>query len=112
MLHYLKLNFLVVSTSNSVMRRVFVKPTERQGIALPSAQGRPFAAVVLQLQRPIISWLCARPLKETLPSHIFFTIWCSMCATQARGNLLCHNMFYDHNLAEIRMLPEVHIITD
>jgi hypothetical protein len=28
-------------------------------------------------QQPIISWLCARKVKETLRSHVFLMIWCS-----------------------------------
>jgi hypothetical protein len=31
-------------------------------------------------QRPIISWLGARKVKQTLRSHIFLTIWCSQYA--------------------------------
>ena len=69
-----------------------------------------FAAAVKQPQRPIISWLCARTAKET---HVLLTIWRSQCVryTSTR-HLLCHNMFYDHTLAEIWMLPDVYIITD
>ena len=69
-----------------------------------------FAAAVKHPQRPIISWLCARTAKET---RVLLTIWCSQCVryTSTR-HLLCRNMFYDHTLAEIWMLPDLHIITD
>jgi hypothetical protein len=78
-----------------------------------SMNGWFFAAAVKQPQRPIISWLCARTVKERLRSHIFLTIWCSQCAryTSTR-HLFCHSMFYDHTVAEIWMLPDVYIISD
>jgi len=71
-----------------------------------SAHGRFFDADVNQ---PIISWLCARTANETLPSHIFLTICCNQCVryTSTR-HLLCHNMFYDHTLSEIWMLPDIY----
>ena len=40
----------------------------------PRAHERVFAAAVKQPQRPSISWLCSRTVKETLRSHIFLTV--------------------------------------
>jgi len=74
-----------------------------------SAHERFFAPAVKQLQRPIISWMCARTAKERLRSHVFLTIWCKQCVRYTRTrHLLCHNVFYDHTLAEIWMLPDVY----
>jgi len=61
-----------------------------------------FAAAVKQPRWLIISWLCARTVKETLRSHIFLTIWCRQYVRyKSTRHLLCHNLFYDHTLAEI-----------
>jgi len=40
-------------------------------------------------------------------------IWCSQYVRyMSTRHLFCHNMFYDHTLAEVRMLPDIYIITD
>jgi len=56
-----------------------------------------FAAAMKQPQRPSISWLCSRTVKETLRSHIFLTICqcvrygfcrvgcCVRCSAKNRG---------------------------
>ena len=90
------------------------RPLLQQVHSRASAHGRfPPPAAVKQTRRPIISWLYGRTVKETLRSHTFHTIWCSQCVyyTSTR-HLLCHNMFYDHTLAEIWMLPDIYTITD
>ena len=71
-----------------------------------------FAAAVKQLRRPIISWLCARTVKETVGSHTFLTIWCSQCVRYTSMRYLFCHMFYDYTLAEIWMLPDIDIIRD
>jgi len=61
-------------------------------------------------QRPIISWLCARPANE---SHAL--AFCSRSDAVSvfhysrTRHFLCLNMFYDHILAEIWMLPDMYI---
>jgi hypothetical protein len=32
-------------------------------------------------QQPIISWLCAQKVRETLRSYVFLMIWCSQYAS-------------------------------
>jgi len=34
----------------------------------------------------------------------------AVCALHDTRHLLCHNVFYDHTLAEIWMLPDVYIL--
>jgi hypothetical protein len=77
---------------------------------MASAHERVFAAAVKQPLRPVISWLCKQTAKET---HVLLTIWRSQCVcyTSTR-HLLCHNMFYDHTLGEIWMLPDICVIRD
>jgi hypothetical protein len=70
------------------------------------------AAAVKQPQRPIMSWLCARTVKETLRSHILLTTWCSQCVRYTRTRHLLSQHVFDHTIAEIWMLPDVYIITD
>jgi hypothetical protein len=77
----------------------------------PAPKGLELASISGFLPRwPIISWLRARTVKETLRPHIFLTIWCSQCVRyRSTRHLHCHTMFYDHTLAEIWTLPDVYI---
>ena len=50
-----------------------------------SAHERFFAAAVKQPQRPILSWLCSRTVKETQRSHILFTV--SVCGMDFVGSV-------------------------
>ena len=54
-----------------------------------------------------------KDVERNARSHILLKIWLSQCVRYiSTRHLPCHNMFYDHSLTEIWMLPDVYIIID
>jgi hypothetical protein len=88
---------LVLNTGNEPCRQNNIRASAHERVFLPQ-------------RWPIISWLCARTVNETLFSHFPHDLVQPVRYTSTR-HLLCR-MFYDHTPAEILMLPDVYRITD
>ena len=96
---------------------IFCKETPYFGLARTSCF---FAAALKQLQRPIVSWLCARTAKERTFSHFDHDLVQSVCALHkheafalshllrpfSSGNLGVSRRIYNYRLTRARRMLE------